>query len=138
MPGEASTTGANIGLDAITGRAAASARTTYLAFLTTLPTDATTMATMAEVTTPGTNGYTRPAVTWSAPSGDPSTSSNTNAISVGPFTSDLANIPYIGLVSAATGTAGDFLYFWTADVAKDPGVGDSVTLAIGALVARLD
>lgn len=138
MPGEASTVGANLGLDAITGRAATAARTTYLACLTAAPTDATTLATMAEAGTPGTAGYARPAVTWGAPTGDPATTSNTNAITVGPLTADLAAVTHLALVSAATGTAGDFLYWWAVDTAKDPAAGDSITLAAGALVARLD
>ena len=59
MAGQASSVGSRVGLDAISGRAPQTARTTYLALLTAAPTDATTMATMAEVTTPGSSGYTR-------------------------------------------------------------------------------
>jgi len=138
MPGEASTVGANIGLAAILGQAAASSRTTYLALLTAAPTDATTMANMSEVATPGSGGYNRQAVTWSAPTGDPSSSSNSNALTFGAFTVDPASVGYVALVSAATGTTGDFLWFWQVDTAKDAGVGDSITIAAGALVARLD
>lgn len=135
MSGEASTKGASIALDAITGRATQTSRTTYLALLTAAPTDATTLATMTEVTTAG---YARQAVTWSAPSGDPASTSNTAVITFGPFTADPPNIPYAALVSASAGTTGDFLWFWTLDNARDAANGDSLTVAIGALVANLD
>lgn len=138
MAGQASTVGANRMLDAVNGRATATARTTYLALLTAAPGDATTMATMTELTTPATNGYARQAVTWGAPSGDPSEAANTNAMTFGPFTADLGNVTHLALVSAATGTAGDFLYYWTADVARDPANGDSITVAVGALTMNLD
>lgn len=138
MPGQPSTAGANIGLDAITGRATQTARTMYVALLTAAPTDATTMATMTELTTPGTNGYSRQAYGPVAPTGDPSVTSNTSAITFGPFTADLANVTHVALVSAATGTAGDFVWYWTADVARDPISGDSITIAAGALTMSMD
>jgi hypothetical protein len=135
MPGEASTVGAGKGLDAITGRATQTARTTYLALLTAAPTDATTLATMTEVTTAG---YARQAVTWSAPTGDPQSSSNTGALTFGPFSADPPNVTHGALVSAATGTTGDFLWWWALDTARDGANGDSLTVAAGALVANLD
>lgn len=138
MPGELSTVGANNALDGALGRVTQTARTTYLALLTAAPTDATTMATMVEVTTPGSNGYSRQPVTWSAPSGDPSSSSNTGALTFGPFTADLGNVTHCALVSAATGTAGDFIYHWALTTARDPANGDSIQFAAGALVATLD
>jgi hypothetical protein len=110
----------------------------YLVLLTAAPTDATTMATMTELTTPGTNGYDREICAWDAATGDPSSADNTSLITFGPFTADLGNVTHLGLVSAATGTAGDFVMYWTADVAKDPANGDSITVAAGALVMTLD
>jgi len=139
MAGQASQVGANIMLDAVNGRATQTARTTYLVLLTAAPNDTTTtMANMAELTTPATNGYSRQSVTWGAPSGDPSQAANTNGITFGPFTADLANVTHLGLVSASTGTAGDFLYYWDADVARDPANGDSITVAVGALTMSVD
>jgi hypothetical protein len=135
MPGEASNVGAGYALDAISGRATATARTTYLALLTAAPTDATTVATMTEV---GTAGYSRQAVTWTAPSGDPRVSSNTAIITFGPFSADPPNVPYAALVSTSSGTAGDFLYLWTLDTARDGASGDSLQLAAGSLVMQLD
>lgn len=138
MPGQPSTAGANIGLDAITGRATQTARTMYLALLTAAPTDTTTMATMTELTTPGTNGYSRQTYGPAAPSGDPSVTSNGGAITFGPFTADLGNVTHVALVSASTGTAGDLVWYWTADTARDPINGDSITIAAGALTMSMD
>lgn len=135
MSGEASSFGAGAALDAMTGRATQTARTTYLALLTAAPTDATTNATMAEVTTAG---YARQAVTWAAPSGDPRVTSNTALLTFGPFTADPPNITHAALVSSASGTSGDFIYWWTLDNARDAANGDSLTVAVGALVAQLD
>lgn len=138
MPGQLSTAGSNIGLDAATGRATQSARTMYLALLTAAPNDATTMATMTELTTPGTNGYDREICAFDAPTGDPSSTQNSSLITFGPFSSDLGNVTHLALVSAATGTAGDLTMYWTADVAKDPANGDSITVEAGALVMTND
>lgn len=135
MPGEASSVGAGLALDAMSGRATVTARTTYVALLTSAATDSTTLATMAEVTTAG---YARQSVTWSTPSGDPRVTSNTNVITFGPFTADPPNITDCALVSAAAGTTGDFIYRWTLDTARDGISGDSASFAVGLLVMQLD
>lgn len=135
MAGEAANFGAGAALDAMSGRATQTARTTYLVLLTAAPSDTTTLATMAEVTTAG---YARQSVTWTAPSGDPRSTSNSGAVTFGPFTADPPNVTHLALVSAASGTTGDFIYFWTADVARDGISGDSLQVANGALVMNLD
>lgn len=135
MPGEPSTFGAGVMLDAVNGRATQTARTTYVALLTSAPTDATILSTMAEVTTAG---YSRVAATWAAPSGDPASSSNTNVLTFGPFTADPPNITHCALVSAASGTVGDFLYWWALGTARDGISGDSASFAAGALVMTQD
>ncbi len=135
MAGEASTVGAGKALDAITGRATQTARTMYLALLSTAPTDATTLATMVEVTT---SGYSRQTVAFSVPSGDPEVTSNTALLTFGPFLADPPNVTHAALVSAASGTTGDFMYWWTWDTARDAATGDSLTVAISALVCQLD
>lgn len=135
MPGELSQRGAEIGLDAVTGRAAASARTTYLALLTAAPTDQSTLATMAEVSTAG---YARQAVTWSVPTGDPSSTNNTGALVFGPFTGDPPNVTHCALVSSASGTTGDFLMWWALDTAKDAALGESIQFNAAALTMTLD
>ena len=135
MPGQLSTLGANIALDAATGRATQTARTTYLALLTAAPTDATTVATMSELTT---SGYSRQASTWAAPTGDPSSTSNTATITWGPFSADPPNVTHIALVSSASGLSGDLVMYWTADVARNAANGESIQAAAGALVMTLD
>ncbi len=135
MPGQLSTVGANIALDAATGRATQTARTTYLALLTVLPTDSTTNATMTELSDPT---YSRQAVTWSAPSGDPSSTSNTATLTFGPFTNNPPPVAYAALVSSASGTGGDFIAYWTADVAQDAAIGQSLQVAASALVLTGD
>ena len=92
MAGEFSTEGAALALDALTGRTTLTSRTMYLVLLTAAPTDATTMATMTELTTPGTNGYDREICAWDAATGDPSSADNTSLITFGPFTADLGNV----------------------------------------------
>jgi len=139
MAGEFSTEGSQLALDALTGETTLTARTMYLVLLTAAPTDATTMATMTELTTPGSNGYDREICAWdAATAADPPVADNTSLITFGPFTSDLGNVTHLALVSAATGTTGDFVMYWTADVAKDPANGDSITVAAGALTMSLD
>jgi hypothetical protein len=136
MAGEFSTVGANYALDIVTGRnAGPGARTTYLALLTSAPTDATTLATMAELSA---TGYSRQSVTWTAPSGDPSSTNNSGTITFGPFTSDPANVTHCALVSASSGTTGDFLMWWALDTAKDAASGESIQFAAAALVMTCD
>ena len=135
MAGEASGFGAGAALDAMTGRATQTARTTYLALLTAAPSDTTTLATMTELSA---TGYSRQAVTWTAPSGDPATTSNSGAINFGPVSTDPANVTHAALVSAASGTTGDFIYYWTLNTARDGIAGDSFQVANGALTMSLD
>ena len=135
MSGQLSTAGANIALDAATGRATQSSRTVYLALLTVAPTDSTPLSSMTELTTAG---YSRQACAWSAPSGDPSLSSNTATITFGPFSADPPSVAYAALVSSSSGTSGDFIAYWTADVAQDATTGQSIQVSAGALTLALD
>jgi hypothetical protein len=133
MPGQPTTAGANKMLDGLNGRATQTSGTTFLALFTTAPDDT---GAGTEVTTAGTNGYSRQSVTWGAPTGDPAAASNTNAITFGPFSADLGNVTHLALMSASTG--GSMLWYWTADAAKDPANGDSITVAAGALTMTAD
>lgn len=135
MPGELASFGAGAALDASTGRATQTARTTYLALLTSAPADTTTLATMAEVTT---SGYTRQSVTWSAPAGDPAETHNTGALTFGPFSADPPNVTHCALVSASSGTTGDFIAFWTLTAARDGASGDIIQFASSALSLTCD
>lgn len=137
MPGEFSDRGADLALDIVTGRASIAARATYLALLTAAPADGTTMATMTEVATAG---YARQTVTWTAPavSGGARRTQNDAQLTFGPFTADPPNVTHCALVSAASGTIGDFLMFWTLDAAKDAAINESIQFAAGALSMDLD
>jgi hypothetical protein len=131
MTGAATRVGAGIALDAMSGRATQTARTMYLALLTAAPGPTTTPATMTEVSTAG---YARQAVTFNAPTAaDPSVQTNSGALTFGPFTADPPNVPYLGLVSSSSGTSGQMTYQWTADVARDAALNDSIQVASGAL-----
>lgn len=138
MPGELSTVGANIALDAVTGRAAAALRTTHLALLTAAPTDATTLDTMTELSATGYARQPLAAAAWNAPSGDPSSTSNSGAITFGPFTTDPANVTHCALVSPLSGTTGDFLMHWALTAAKDAAINESIQFAAASLVMTLD
>lgn len=136
MPGEFSQVGANYALDIVTGRdAGPGARTTYLALLTAAPSDTSTLATMTEVAAAG---YARQSVAWTAPTGDPSSTENSGTITFGPFTADPANVTHCALVSAASGTTGDFLMHWALDTAKDAAINESIEFAAGALTMTND
>ena len=142
MAGQFSTVGSNYALDFVSGRALAytSARSTYLCLLTAAPTDASTLTSgFAEVNTAG---YARQLVTWS-PAGAPgvgqsSITSNTAAVTFGPFTAAMATAATsAALTNASTGTSGDFLMWWTLDFAKQANQNESIQFAIGALSMSL-
>lgn len=138
MAGEFSRVGAQFALDFVTGRALAytATRTTYLALLTAAPTDTSTLATMTEVTT---SGYARQSVTWTAPTAaDPTVTSNSAAITFGPVTVNMASAAtHCALVSAASGTTGDFVMWWTLDFSKTAAANESIQFAIAALSMSL-
>ena len=138
MAGQPSELGASLALDAMSGRATVTAPASmYLALCTTAPTD-TALGT--ELTTAGTNGYSRQTVAWDAAVGDPASMDNTSLITFGPFTSDLGIVSHIMLMDVSTGgtAAANMFYYWTADVSKDPANGDSITIAAAALVMTAD
>jgi len=137
MPGEASDVGSGIGLDAKTGRASQLARPTYLTLLSAAPTDVSTLATLAELAVAG---YARQVVTWTAPAlvGGVPESHNGVTVVFGPFVGDPPNITHCALVSASSGTVGDFILWWALDVAKDPAPGESIQFAAGNLSIKED
>lgn len=137
MAGELSTVGAQYALDYVTGRALpyTATRTTYLALLTAAPGDATTLASMTEVSA---GGYARQSVSWTAAtSASPSQTQNSATITFGPFSGAPGTITHCALVSASSGTTGDFLMYWTLNVSKTPAVNESLQFAAGALYMTL-
>jgi hypothetical protein len=138
MPGELSTYGARISLDYATGRAVevAAPATTYLALLTAIPTDDTTMAQLAEVTTAG---YGRPTTAWTAATAtSPSTTQNSGLLSFGALTADMVSPAVaLALVTVATGTAGQIRMWWELDQPMQLLNGQTLQVAPGALTMSL-
>lgn len=133
MPGSPSLVGYGFACDAITGRVTLTARAVYLALLTAAPTSTSTLATMVELVA---SGYTRQAVSWSAPAGSPRVTSNSNNLTFGPFLADPPPVTHCALVSSQTGTSGDFMWSWTAASVIDAIVNDTITVAVGALTMQ--
>jgi hypothetical protein len=111
----------------------------YIALATALPTspDTASLADFAanELTT---GGYSRQAVTWSSPSGDPSQISNSAAIEFGPFTADPPQVTHCFLCDTSTGTSGNVLAYWTLDTPRDASTNDYLRFAAGALTISVD
>ena len=142
MAGELLPTATDKALDAVTGRATVNSATTYLCLLTGNLTDTSTTSDVVtnEVTTAGTNGYSRQAVTWTAPADSSGVrlTENSGAITFGPFSADLSNVTHCCLVEGASGTPTALRAVWTLDSARDPANGDSIQFASGALDITLD
>lgn len=139
MAGQFSDAGSNKALDAVTGRATVSSTTTYLALLTAAPTDTSTLASLTEYAA---TGYNRGTVTWGTPAlnagGVPETS-NAGTVTFGPFTAATGGtISHAALVTAASGTAGDVLAWWTLDAARVPDTSDSLEITTGSLKLSVD
>lgn len=145
MPGQFSDTGGLRALDAVTGRATVTTRPTYLALLTTAPTDAQVAGTIAmtEYLTVGANGYTRQLVTWTTPVVDGTstlpTSSNGTSMTFGPFTGSISGtVTHAALVTATTGTSGDLVAWWQLDASRTPATNDAITVTTAALVLNVE
>ena len=142
MPGEFSNKGSELALNAIAGQYATpfggSNQTRYLALLTAVPTDTSTGSTITE---PGAGtGYTRQAVTFSSPSGDPVEISNSGAVSFtfsGTIPGGGVTVTHWAVVSATT--AGDVLAHGSWDTSRSvTTTGDVLQAAAGALKIRCD
>lgn len=143
MPGQFSDVGGLRALDAVTGRATVTSRTTWLALLTAAPSDAQVAGTISMTEYNPTSGYSRQAVTWTTPAVDGTTTlpttSNQTALSFGPFTGTVSGtITHAALVSAASGTSGDLIAWWQLDASRTPAANDAITVAIGALVLNVE
>jgi hypothetical protein len=106
--------------------------TLYLGLATVAVTATDTLSTITEVATAG---YARQAVTFAAASGtNPATVSNSGAVTF-TFSADPPSVTYAFITDAASGTSGTIFYRWTG-TAVDPGTGESIEVAIGALVVN--
>jgi len=106
----------------------------YLALLTADPTalPAVNITDLSEVTTPG---YSRAQMNFSAASATyPSTTTDTGTISWGPMTADML-VPalFVGLVTAATGTTGLYLFSWQLPEPQQVNTSQYVQIATGEL-----
>lgn len=136
MPGQLSQRGAELALDATSGRAAVAARTMYLALVSVAPVDADTPASITELAA---TGYARLAAGWTVPTtSDPSGDQLTGPLTFGPFTTDPASAVGCVLISSSSGATGEITRIWTFDTPKDAGVGESITIAANALTMSVD
>lgn len=129
--------GAQMALDQVFGRVQGpAARTMYICLATSAPTDADTSAAVVakEITTAGTNGYARQALTPTAPTAaDPTVIQNTSITTFGPFSIDPASCTHFFIFSALTGNSGDFVGWGAWTTSRDAALGDSLQVAAGAL-----
>lgn len=122
-------------LDTVTGRAAPTLVppfNTYVALLTAAPATDPTVAALTEYAA---TGYARAQVTWTAPTGDPSSSGNSATITIGPLTgaNGTTAITHAALVTSSSGTTGVVRTTWTLNASRTPAAGDSVQVAVQGL-----
>lgn len=139
MAGELTQAGANRAVQAGVGQAQSAAAGMYVALATALPANPDT-ASLADFAANelSTSGYSRQAVTWSSPSGDPSTISNSDVIEFGPFAGDPPQVAYCFLCTTSTGTSGDVLAYWTLDAPKNAESGEKLRFSAGNLTMSVD
>lgn len=139
MSGQLTQAGANRAVQAGVGKTQSAAAGMYLALATALPAgpDTATLAAFGsvEVTTAG---YSRQAVDWTAPSGDPSNIENDAAIEFGTFSADPPSITHVFLSDASIGTSGSVYAYWELDTARDGASGDIARFAAGDLDISVD
>ena len=134
MGGQYTTAGANLAIDKTLRNTGTSPTSLYLGLATVAVTDASTLASITEVTTAG---YSRQAVTFSAPSGDPSATANTADVTFGPFSADPPSIAYAFVTDAASGTSGTIYAYWDG-AAVDAATSESIVVRAGDLDFTLD
>jgi hypothetical protein len=138
MTGKLNIVGAGYALDAVTGRATVTARTTYLALLTAAPTpSSSTLSTISEYDGVG---YSRQVVFWNSdPAVTPRVIGCTNGAHFGPITAGTgATITHWAVVSAGSGITGDVLAQGDWATPRTPEVGDSLTVAPAAVNIQID
>lgn len=139
MSGQLTQFGANRAAQAGVGQTVTAASGMYVALATALPAgpDTASLADFAadEVDTAG---YQRQAVTWDAPSGDPSNVQNSALLEFGPFTANPPEVGYVFLCDTSIGTSGSVMAYWTVEVARDAGDGDTLRIAAGDLDLSVD
>ena len=139
MPGELTQFGANRAVLAGVGLAVSAASGMYVALATDIPNspDTASLADFAsyELTT---SGYSRQAITWTSPSGDPSEISNENAIEFGPFDADPPNVTHAFLCDTSIGTSGNVMAYFELDTPRNASTGDILRFGENTLKMRID
>jgi hypothetical protein len=113
----------------------------YLALLTQDPVaaGATTISNLTELFGgPGSFGYSRQAVTFSAANAAyPSSSSNTGLITWGPITTSMtAPVQWVALVTVPTGTSGSLLATWFLSTGIQVNASQSIYCGINQLIIQ--
>ena len=134
MGGQFTTAGSDLAVNRVFRNTGTSPTSLYLGLATAAVTDSSTLASITEVTTAG---YSRQAVTFAAPSGDPSATSNTADITFGPFSADPPSIAYAFVTDAASGTSGTIYAYWDG-TAVDAASSESIVVRSGDLDFTLD
>lgn len=124
-------------LDLLTGKAAfATPSPLYMALCTTLPTDASTGATLVEATYTGYARKQTPSTDWNASSGG--VISNANAITFANATGGTSTIVGWALVDSATTGTGNVIAWGSCASTTISSTQTPATFAAGALTISLD
>jgi hypothetical protein len=139
MSGQLTQFGANRAAKAGVGDTVTATSGMYIALATAEPAGPDT-ATLADFAADeiDTAGYQRQAVTWDAPSGDPSNVQNSALLEFGPFSADPPEVGYVFLCDTSIGTSGNVMAYWTVDVPRDAGIADTLRIAAGDLDLSVD
>lgn len=134
MAGELTQAGAELALNKVFRNTGTSPSSLYVGLATAPVTDTDTLASITEMTTAG---YARQAITFGAPSGDPSAIANSGDVTFGPFTADPPSIAYAFITDAASGTSGT-IYALFAGTPVDAEEDESIRIVAGDLDFSLD
>ena len=139
MSGQLTQFGANRAVQAGVGKSQAATAAMYIALATAeaATPDVATLANFAanEITTAG---YSRQAVTWGSPSGDPSEIANDALIEFGPFTANPPEVTHCFLCDTSIGTSGNVMAYWELTTPRNAGDGDKLWFPIGDLKISVD
>lgn len=142
MTGQLTRFGANRAVIAGVGLGVAATQAMYLALITALPVspDTASLADFAanEVVDPVPGGYSRQAVDWTDPVGDPSEIENDATILFGPFQTDPPEVGFIFLTDTSIGTTGNVMAYWQLDVARDAMIDDYIRISASDLTMSVD
>jgi hypothetical protein len=139
MPGELSNAGADLALNRVFRNTGTSPTALYLGLATAAINDSSTLSTISEVTD---SGYSRQAVTFSAPADDGAGKrvvKNSADITFGPWAANQPSaITYCFVTDVQTGTSGTIWAWWQLDAQKTPAAGETLRFPANNLTMSLD